>query len=151
MDDLFLTIPTPIGKLTLHAKDKKIIRVSKCIRKNDSDHPLMLKAGRELAEYFQGTREKFTFPIELSGTEFQLKVWSELRKIPYGDTTNYQQIARQINSPNASQAVGNAINKNPLPIVIACHRVIGKNGKLSGFAWGADIKQKLLTLEAQDR
>lgn len=101
----------------------------------------------QLLEYFNSKRKKFSLKFKLTGTEFQKKVWKALLKIPYGKTVSYKYIAEKINNPKAVRAVGLANKKNPLPIIIPCHRVIGKNGKLVGYSSGLDIKEKLLNLE----
>ena len=101
----------------------------------------------QLTEYFDGKRTTFNFPYVLKGTDFQKKVWKALCDIPYGETRSYKDIAVAINQPTASRAVGNANNKNPLMIVVPCHRVIGANGSLTGYAGGLHIKEALLTIE----
>ena len=101
----------------------------------------------ELKEYFNGQRKIFDFPLVIIGTDFQRTVWKELRKINYGETKTYSDIAKNIGKPNACRAVGNANNKNPFMIVIPCHRVVGKNKKSGGYAFGVDIRDKLLELE----
>ena len=101
----------------------------------------------QISEYLGGNRRKFTFPFKLSGTEFQKKVWMELCNIPYGQTRSYKDIAKAIGNPKACRAVGNANNKNPLIIVVPCHRVIGTNGKLTGYGAGLEMKEALLQLE----
>lgn len=106
---------------------------------------LLSMATIQLDEYFQGKRTTFSLPFKLTGTPFQLAVWKELQNIPYGQTTSY--IAQKINKPKAYRAVGMANNKNPLPIIIPCHRVIGSNGKLIGYAGGLKLKNYLLELE----
>lgn len=103
----------------------------------------------ELAEYFDGKRKAFDIPYVLHGTAFQLAVWQELAKIPYGTTTSYQDIARAIGRPRATRAVGNANNKNPLQFILPCHRVIGKDGSLVGYAGGLTMKEALLLLERE--
>ena len=108
---------------------------------------LLSMATIQLDEYFQGKRTTFSLPFKLTGTPFQLAVWKELQNIPYGQTTSYKEIAQKINKPKAYRAVGMANNKNPLPIIIPCHRVIGSNGKLIGFAGGLKLKNYLLELE----
>lgn len=102
---------------------------------------------KEIAEYMAGKRKYFTVNPCPSGTPFQQKVWEELKKIPYGETRTYQQIAEAVGNPKAVRAVGMACNRNPCPIIIPCHRVIGKNGKLTGYAPGLDTKARLLELE----
>ncbi|WP_271712404.1 methylated-DNA--[protein]-cysteine S-methyltransferase [Anaeromicropila herbilytica] len=110
--------------------------------------PIIQEAYQQLLEYFSGTRTKFELSISPEGTEFQKKVWNALRDIPYGETRSYKEIATFIGNEKASRAVGNANNKNPIPIIIPCHRVIGANGKLVGYAGGLDKKKKLLDIEA---
>ena len=108
---------------------------------------LLSMATIQLDEYFQGKRTTFSLPFKLTGTPFQLAVWKELQNIPYGQTTSYKEIAQKINKPKAYRAVGMANNKNPLPIIIPCHRVIGSNGKSIGYAGGLKLKNYLLELE----
>jgi methylated-DNA-[protein]-cysteine S-methyltransferase len=108
---------------------------------------LLSMATIQLDEYFQGKRTTFSLPFKLTGTPFQLAVWKELQNIPYGQTTSYKEIAQKIDKPKAYRAVGMANNKNPLPIIIPCHRVIGSNGKLIGYAGGLNLKNYLLELE----
>ena len=107
-------------------------------------------ARQQLAEYFTGERKDFDLPLQLSGTEFQVQVLEELQKIPYGETTSYGDIASRIGRPKAVRAVGAANGRNPLPIVIPCHRVIGSGGDLTGFGGGLDLKEALLRLEAEN-
>lgn len=102
-----------------------------------------------LADYFNGTGKELDLPHILSGTEFELQVWEETRKIPFGETRTYSDIANAISNPDAARAVGNALNKNPLPLLIPCHRVVGSDGELHGFAGGTEIKQWLLEHEAK--
>ncbi|MFI5092471.1 MAG: methylated-DNA--[protein]-cysteine S-methyltransferase [Candidatus Acidiferrales bacterium] len=104
---------------------------------------------RQLEEYFDGKRKEFDLQLILEGTEFQLLVWHNLQKIPYGETVSYGQLARRIGSPEAARAVGLANGSNPIPIIIPCHRVIGSNGNLTGFGGGLPIKKKLLALESR--
>ncbi|NLY70869.1 MAG: methylated-DNA--[protein]-cysteine S-methyltransferase [Clostridiales bacterium] len=108
---------------------------------------LLREASKQLDEYFMGNRFKFDLPLFLSGTEFQLKVWKALESIPYGETRSYKQIAEAIGNPKACRAVGMANNRNPISIIIPCHRVIGSSGRLVGYGGGLDIKEKLLQLE----
>ncbi len=109
--------------------------------------PLLKKAGEQLQEYLAGKRKFFELPFAPQGTEFQRNVWQALQDIPYGETRSYGEIAKNINNPKAYRAVGMSNNKNPLPIFIPCHRVVGANGKLVGYAGGLDIKAYLLNLE----
>lgn len=102
---------------------------------------------KEIMEYLNGKRKSFDIKYEINGTEFQKKVWKELTKIPYGETRSYKEIAVAVGNPKASRAVGMANNKNPIAIIVPCHRVIGSDGKLVGYAGGLDMKRALLTLE----
>lgn len=155
----FKTVNTPVGVLTLVASDAglaailwenddpKRVRLSP-LNQND-EHPLLCEAARQLEEYFSGSRERFDLPLDFAGTAFQKKVWQALVSIPFGETRSYRQIAEQIGHPAAVRAVGAANGRNPLSIVAPCHRVIGTNGKLTGFAGGLAIKAFLLDLETQ--
>jgi methylated-DNA-[protein]-cysteine S-methyltransferase len=111
---------------------------------------LIIEAHDQLSEYLTGKRREFSVPIAPAGTQFQRSVWEGLCEIPYGQTRSYGEIAKRIGSPNASRAVGMANNRNPISIIIPCHRVIGANGKLVGYLGGLDIKKKLLDLERQN-
>ena len=111
------------------------------------DTTLLQNYKTELREYFQGKREIFTFPVDVHGTEFQQQIWNALNQIPYGETCTYSQIAEMIHRPSAIRAVGTAIGANPVLITIPCHRVIGKNGALTGYRGGLDVKKELLRLE----
>lgn len=105
----------------------------------------------EIIQYLEGNLKKFTIPFSFKGTPFQEKVWKELLKIPYGETKTYKDIAESINSPKAFRAVGGALNKNPISIIVPCHRIIGSSGELVGFAGGIGIKNKLLVLEKANK
>jgi methylated-DNA-[protein]-cysteine S-methyltransferase len=109
--------------------------------------PLLVEAARQLQAYFRGELREFQLPLDFEGTDFQKRVWRQLRSIPYGQTRSYSQIAEVIGSPRAVRAVGAANGSNPIPIVIPCHRVIGSNGKLVGFGGGLPLKKRLLELE----
>ncbi len=109
--------------------------------------PLTLRAAEELREYFSGERTAFTVPLSPRGTPFQLEVWQALRDIPYGRTRTYGEIAKAVGRPGAARAVGMANHDNPLLIFTPCHRVVGKNGSLTGFACGLEVKARLLELE----
>lgn len=108
------------------------------------------KAQQTITDYLDGKIKEFDLPLNLQGTEFQKKVWQKLQEIPYGRTKTYGEIARELGNSNASRAVGMANSKNPIPLIIPCHRVIGSNGKLTGFAHGLKIKDQLLQLESQN-
>lgn len=113
----------------------------------DDHHPVLLQTKRQLEEYFSGLRNEFELPIAATGTDFQQQVWHALTTIPYGETWSYQDLADAIGNPKAVRAVGMANGKNPISIVVPCHRVIGKSGKLTGYAGGIERKQRLLALE----
>jgi len=114
-----------------------------------AETPLAKEVALQLTEYFSGTRKSFTLPLAPAGTPFQQRVWQALQQIPYGETRSYKEIASSIGQPAACRAVGMANNKNPLAILIPCHRVIGANGKLVGYAGGLNLKETLLSLERQ--
>ena len=154
-------INSPVGKLKLIASASALVgvlwerentnRVTLDAQNHDPHHPILVEAERQLSEYFAGKRTQFELPLEPRGTEFQKKVWRSLRQIPFGETKSYVEIARTIGSPRASRAVGAANGKNPLSIVVPCHRVIGANGALTGFGGGLETKAQLLALEAGAR
>lgn len=122
---------------------------SKCL--NDGDKTNFAKdVQTQLEEYFCGKRKKFDLPLDLNGTNFQMKVWKELSKIGYGKTLSYGEVSQKIDLPKGARAVGGANNKNPLPIIIPCHRVIQSDGKLGGYAGGLVLKQQLLDLEKKN-
>jgi methylated-DNA-[protein]-cysteine S-methyltransferase len=157
-DHVFKTVSSPVGKLTLVASVDGLVailweneddpaRVGLDIGTENRRHPTLVKTERQLAEYFAGGRTAFDLPLAFSGTKFQQRVWRTLLTIPFGKTRTYAQIARQIGRPKAVRAVGAANGKNPISIVAPCHRVIGSNGKLTGFAGGLDAKAYLLRLE----
>ncbi|MBY3060332.1 methylated-DNA--[protein]-cysteine S-methyltransferase [Rhizobium leguminosarum] len=154
----FKTVATPVGLLKLVSTDvalaailwenddPKRVRLAPLVE--DVDHPVLLLAERQLAEYFAGTRKSFDLPLDFSGTPFQKQVWSELLTIPFGQTRTYGEIAIAIGKPRAFRAVGAANGKNPISIIAPCHRVIGKDGSLTGFAGGLAAKECLLGIEA---
>ncbi len=108
---------------------------------------IIKKSFKEIKEYLDGKRKYFDIPFELEGTDFQKKVWLELLKIPYGEIITYKCLAKRIDNPKAIRAVGGACNRNPLPIIIPCHRVVGSNGKLVGYRYSIELKKYLLDLE----
>lgn len=140
-----------MGNLTLVADEEglKEIRFGWEIKEGEKEenHPLLQSARKELEEYFQGKRKDFSVPLKPDGTVFQKKVWKALTEIPYGETRTYGEIAAAVGNEKASRAVGMANHCNPIPIIIPCHRVIGKNGKLTGYAGGLEKKTVLLELE----
>jgi methylated-DNA-[protein]-cysteine S-methyltransferase len=111
--------------------------------------PLERQVAAELGEYFAGTRSRFTFPLAPAGTEFERRVWDALQRIPYGETQTYGAIAHRLGSPHAARAVGSANHKNPIPIVIPCHRVVRTGGGLGGYGGGLELKRRLLDLETR--
>jgi methylated-DNA-[protein]-cysteine S-methyltransferase len=113
----------------------------------DRTHPVLFRAAGELGDYFAGRRTAFSVPLDFKGTPFQKKVWAALLTIPFGETRTYGQIAAQLGMPTASRAVGAANGKNPISIIAPCHRVVGAQGQLTGFAGGLDVKARLLNLE----
>lgn len=148
-------IPSPVGQLQLIASDTHLYAVlwqqEKPIYrewiKDHGSHQLLGKIELQLQEYFAGTRQQFDLPLQFKGTVFQQQAWQALLMIPYGETWSYAELAQYMGHPTAVRAVGGALNRNPISIICPCHRVIGKNGKLTGFAGGLNIKQYLLDLE----
>jgi len=157
MKKIFYTpFDSPIGRLYIFSTDKGICQIAvsvptgkfKEIIEINSKSSLLKNCSRQLENYFNGKRKAFTIPLDfLEGTEFQKEVWKVLRKIPYGQTLTYKAVALKIRRPKACRAVGNAVGKNPVPIIIPCHRVVREGGRLGGFALGIKIKKKLLKLE----
>jgi methylated-DNA-[protein]-cysteine S-methyltransferase len=151
----YCVLDSPVGSLTLVADDAGLRQIN--FPQNgkpaapDSgwheDASALRETIRQLRAYFAGEIESFDLPLAPAGTTFQQKVWSDLRKIPYGETISYGELAKRIGNPKASRAVGLANGSNPIPIIIPCHRVIGSNGKLTGYGGGLPIKEKLLALE----
>jgi methylated-DNA-[protein]-cysteine S-methyltransferase len=117
------------------------------LEREDARDPVLVQAARELHEYFAGERREFSVPLDFTGTEFQNKVWRALRAIPFGETRSYGELAAQIGAPKASRAVGAANGRNPIPIILPCHRVIGSSGSLTGFGGGLPMKKQLLAHE----
>ena len=150
-------LDTPIGEILLAGDEGALSLVGfpdgKMRRDPEPDWIYKEKpfseAIRQLNEYFAGDRQEFDLPLRLDGTEFQLLVLDELRRIPYGETTSYGDIAERIGRPTAVRAVGAANGRNPIPIIVPCHRVIGASGDLTGFGGGLDTKKALLKLESE--
>ena len=160
MSYYYKTMKSPVGELTLVASEKGLTAVLWEEEKPnrvpleylilDKKHPILLEVEDQLNEYFKGERKKFSLKLDPHGTEFQKKVWMALRSIPFGETRSYGELATQIGNPKASRAVGAANGKNPISVIVPCHRVIGSNGSLTGFAGGLKNKMTLLDLEKKD-
>lgn len=143
------TIASPVGKLTLVQEGEALTGLFFHSREpGQAETPLLLRAEQELNEYFQGSRREFDLPLAPRGTEFQRRVWQALCTIPYGETRSYQDLAVLSGCPKGYRAVGMANNRNPISILIPCHRVIGKNGSLTGYGGGLETKAFLLKLES---
>lgn len=152
----FATMPSPVGELTLYATDAGLRAVlweidtggapidGASTAVEDPTHPVLRAAIAQLEEYFAGTRTDFELPLDPHGTAFQQKAWEVLRSIPYGETISYGEQARRLGAPSAARAVGAANGRNPIPIIVPCHRVVGSDGSLTGFAAGIESKQWLL-------
>ena len=142
-------IQRPVGPLTLTGTEDALTRLSFGGGQAGagSPSPALELAARELEEYFAGVRREFTVPLAPVGTAFQLAVWSALREIPYGATASYRDIAVRLGKPGGAVAVGQANSRNPIPIIIPCHRIIGAGGQLVGYTGGLEIKRFLLRLE----
>jgi len=141
---------SPIGVLKLSSDDwhlKSISFDAEHIGEEANTPDILIEAQKQLEEYFAGIRQVFDLPYEPEGTEFQQRVWKKVASVSYGSTKSYVEIAREVNSPDSSRAVGMANGKNPIPIIIPCHRIIGHNGKLTGYAGGLDRKKWLLLHE----
>ena len=139
----------PLGLLKIGEENGAICQI-KCVDKPDAPHhptPLSDRAARDLTEYFAGKRTVFTLPIHTAGTPFQQMVWQALLAVPHGETRSYGEIAQAIGKPAAARAVGMACNRNPVWIIIPCHRIVGRNGALTGYEGGLDRKAFLLQLE----
>jgi methylated-DNA-[protein]-cysteine S-methyltransferase len=160
----------PVGQVTVVCSEKGLrsvhLRAQRAQRRNHSERPagrsarsgngsasaqLARQSLGEIAEYLAGRRQKFTVPLDLEGTPFQLQVWNALRRIPYGETRSYGEIARAVGRPKAARAVGMANHSNPVAIVVPCHRVIAADGSLGGYAGGLDLKTALLRLESSTK
>jgi methylated-DNA-[protein]-cysteine S-methyltransferase len=156
---VYKIIDSPVGKLKLVASDKGLaailwkndnprrVRLGELVE--DGQHPVLREAERQLNEYFEGKRRSFSLALDMKGTRFQNDVWEALLAIPFGETRSYGQLAKQLGNPKATRAVGAANGRNPISIVVPCHRVIGSSGRLTGFAGGLDRKAHLLDLETR--
>ncbi|AYA04811.1 methylated-DNA--[protein]-cysteine S-methyltransferase [Acinetobacter sp. WCHAc010034] len=156
----YMHLSSPVGQLKLvanaHAlvavlwenENPKRVRLAELLE--EAQHPVLLETARQLNEYFAGQRRQFDLPLDFEGTAFQQKVWQALLSIPFGETRSYKQIAEQIGHAKAMRAVGAANGKNPISIIAPCHRVVGANGKLVGFAGGLENKSILLEIEGSN-
>lgn len=143
-----INISTPLGNYILTEENNKLTSFQPGKKlTQESRSPLLKKASRQIQQYFLGKRTKFSLPLNPQGTKFQRQVWQALATIPFGQTRSYKDIARQILNPRAIRAIGGANGKNPLPIIIPCHRVIRENGELGGYTGGLAKKKRLLKLE----
>ncbi len=150
---------SPVGELKLIASDKGLVavlwendpprRVKVGEMVEDRRHPVLAETERQLGEYFAGKRQDFSVRLDMRGTTFQRDVWRALQEIPFGETRSYLDLAKRLGNPKATRAVGAANGRNPLSIVVPCHRVIGSSGKLTGFAGGLEVKARLLGLEGR--
>jgi methylated-DNA-[protein]-cysteine S-methyltransferase len=161
MSLVYKFIDSPVRKLKLVASEKGLVAI---LWENDNprrvilgdlrkvDHqPILVEAELQLKEYFEGKRQGFSIPLDMRGTAFQQSVWEALLEIPFGETRSYGQLAKQLGKPTAMRAVGAANGRNPLSIVVPCHRVIGSSGQLTGFAGGLEAKEHLLKIESESK
>ena len=151
----YKVMESPVGKLKLVASDKALVAIlwphDSRVRLGElfanDRHPVLVETERQLGEYFSGKRKEFSVTLDMRGTRFQKDVWEALLDIPFGETRSYGQLAKQLGNPRATRAVGAANRRNPLSIIVPCHRVLGASGKLTGFAGGLEVKAHLLRLE----
>lgn len=157
--DLALTLTSTIGPISIMTNGQGLTRIilpggadpgATATRTAGANHPLLVEAARQIREYLAGKRTAFDLPLAPRGTAFQLRVWEILRRIPFGQTMTYGAIAQLLGDRAKARAVGGAAHANPLPLVIPCHRVVGADGSLTGFACGLALKERLLRLEADD-
>ena len=157
----YKVMDSPVGKLKMVASEKGLVAI---LWENDKptrvrlgelvEEPrqkVLVETERQLKEYFAGKRQAFDLPLDMRGTQFQKDVWEALLAIPFGETRSYGELAKKLGSPTASRAVGAANGRNPISIVVPCHRVIGTSGKLTGFAGGLETKARLLELEKSEK
>ncbi len=146
------TVTTAVTTLAVTAEGGAVTRIelNNCGRRPPKNQ-FERRIARELRDYCAGKRTQFTFPVRPAGTDFNQRVWQELARIPYGETRTYGQLARTIGRPKAARAVGTANGRNPIPIVLPCHRVVASGGKLGGYGGGLELKRKLLELESHHK
>ena len=155
------TLDSPVGSLTLIGSDRGLRAVLWPVERDGrvtfdeeiepGDHPVLSKTADQLTEYLEGERSSFDIQLDLVGSDFQIEVWNALCTIPHGQTRSYGELADALNRPGAARAVGAATGRNPVSIVVPCHRLVGSSGKLTGFAGGLDAKRWLLRHEADDQ
>lgn len=149
-----IVLQTKIGMLTVIADEENLVEVT--YGYSDSDYkaeanPIVIKASAQIAEYLSGNRKKFDLPIATNGTELQEQVWAVLKDVPYGETVSYKDISQKLGEDKSVQAIGGACRKNPLSIIIPCHRVVGANGKIAGNAIEAPVKELVLKIEQNNK
>ena len=157
----YSTVKTPIGELLLVAEADALTGVYFAGRDHapathagwmsSAEHPVIRQAAKQLGEYFAGKRNSFSLPLRLTGTDFQERVWQQIALVPYGKTISYSELAKRVGAPEAVRAAGTTTGRNPVSIVVPCHRIVGKNGSMRGFAGGLKRKQFLLELEASNK
>ena len=155
----YTTVASPIGELFLHGEDGALCglwmqdagRPKRPLPGWEHDDAAFADAREQLREYFAGERTAFDLELRMDGTEFQRRVWEQLRAIPYGETRSYGELARELGTPDAARAVGLANGRNPIAVIVPCHRVIGADGSLTGFGGGLERKRLLLALESPQR
>jgi methylated-DNA-[protein]-cysteine S-methyltransferase len=142
-------ISTPLGNIRISSKEGCLSELRFTDEQTDGEilDQVLLSAKEQLEEYFAGKRRNFDMPIGLGGTDFQRKVWMEVAKIPFGQTTTYMKLSQKLGNPAAIRAVGAAIGANPILVILPCHRILGSDGSLTGYAGGLDRKKALLELE----
>ena len=155
------TLDSPVGSLTLIGSDRGLRAVLWPVERDGrvtfdeeiepGDHPILTTAANQIAEYLDGERSLFDLPLDLVGSDFQIEVWNALCTIPHGQTRSYGELADALGRPGAARAVGAATGRNPVSIVVPCHRLVGSSGQLTGFAGGLDAKRWLLRHEADDQ
>ena len=151
----YAVVDSPLGRVTVQATEQGLTGLwfeehttqPEELGELQADHPILLLTKRQLSEYFSGIRKTFDIPLAAKGTPFQMQVWQALCDIPYGHSMSYQELADYIGNPKAVRAVGSANGKNPISVIVPCHRVIGKSGQLTGYAGGVARKKALLNLE----
>jgi len=142
------SFPSPFGFITITADHEKITAVELCKKANPSGSAKVLDdAAKQIDSYLKGSLSRFSLPLKLSGTPFQVAVWKAIAKVPFGKTVSYSEIAAAIGKPRAARAVGAAVGANPTPLLVGCHRVLGSNGSLTGYSGGQGIKTKKLLLD----